>query len=69
MVQPQETHRPPLRTVVESYVSVTGATYAAKAGDQLIGVNHAGTVTVTLPTARLSNTLKLVAIDVASCVR
>jgi hypothetical protein len=49
MVQPQETHRPPLRTVLESYVSVTGATYAAKAGDRLIGVNRAGTVTVTLP--------------------
>ena len=53
MVQPQETHRPPLRTVVESYVSVTGATYAAKAGDRLIGVNRAGAVTVTLPTAQL----------------
>lgn len=53
MVQPHETHRPPLRTVVESYVSVTGATYAAKAGDRLIGVNRVGTVTVTLPTAQL----------------
>ncbi len=37
MVQPQETHRPPLRTVVESYVSVTVPTYAAKAGDHLSG--------------------------------
>ena len=53
MVQPQETHRPPLRTVVESYVSVTAATYAAKAGDRLIGVNRAGAVTITLPTAQL----------------
>jgi len=53
MVQPQETHRPPLRTVVESYVSVTSATYAAKAGDRLIGVNRAGAVTITLPTAQL----------------
>ena len=53
MVQPQETHRPPLRTAIESYVSVTGATYAAKAGDRLIGVNRAGTVTITLPSAQL----------------
>lgn len=53
MVQPQETHRPPLRTVIESYVSVTAATYAARAGDRLIGVNRAGAVTVTLPTAQL----------------
>ena len=53
MVQPQETHRPPLRMVLESYVSVTSATYAAKAGDRLIGVNRAGAVTVTLPTAQL----------------
>jgi hypothetical protein len=53
MVQPQETHRPPLHTAIESYVSVTGATYAAKAGDRLIGVNRAGTVTITLPSAQL----------------
>ncbi len=66
MVQPQETHRPPLRTVVEAYVSVTGATYAAKAGGRLIGVNRAGAVTVTLPAAQPSNSLKLVAIEVAS---
>jgi hypothetical protein len=38
---------------LESYVSVSGATYAAKGGDRLIGVNRAGTVTVTLPTAQL----------------
>jgi hypothetical protein len=42
-----------LRTVIESYISVTGATYAARAGDRLIGVNRAGVVTVTLPTAQL----------------
>ena len=53
MVQPQETHRPPRRMVMESNVSVTGATYAARAGDRLIGVNRAGAVTVTLPTAQL----------------
>ena len=53
MVQSQETHRPPLRAVSEAYVSVTGATYAARAGDRLIGVNRAGAVTITLPTAQL----------------
>ena len=53
MVQPQQTHRPPQRSVLEAYVSVTGATYSAKAGDRVIGVNRAGAVTVTLPTAQL----------------
>ena len=53
MVQPQEIHLPPLRTVMESYVNVTGAAYTAKAGDRLIGVNRAGVVTITLPTAQL----------------
>ena len=53
MVQPQETHQPPLRTVMESYVNVTGATYTAKAGDRLIGVNRDGAVTITLPAAQL----------------
>jgi len=53
MVQPQQTHRPPQRSVLEAYVSVTGATYTAKAGDRVIGVNRAGAVTVTLPTAQL----------------
>ena len=53
MVQPQETHRPPMRSVLEAYVSITAATYTAKAGDRVIGVNRAGVVTVTLPTAEV----------------
>ena len=53
MVQPQHNHRPPLRPVLESYVNVTAASYTAKAGDRVIGVNRAGTVTVTLPTAEV----------------
>ena len=53
MVQPQETHRPPSRPVLEAYVNVTAATYIAKAGDRVIGVNRAGGVTVTLPTAEV----------------
>lgn len=53
MVQPQETHRPALRSVLEAYVTVTAATYTVKAGERLIGVNRAGTVTITLPTAQL----------------
>jgi len=53
MVQPQQTHRPPSRSVVETYVNVTAATYTAKGGDRLIGVNRAGTVTITLPTTEV----------------
>ena len=53
MVQVQETHQPPLSVVLEAYISVTGSTYAARPGDRLIGVNRAGTVTVTFPTAQL----------------
>lgn len=53
MVQPQQTHRPPLRPVLEAYVNITAATYTAKAGDRVIGVNRAGTVTITLPTAEV----------------
>ncbi|MDP6549854.1 MAG: hypothetical protein QF659_07270 [Dehalococcoidia bacterium] len=53
MAQSQETHRPPARSVLETHVTVTAATYAAKAGDRLIGVNRAGAVTVTLPTAQV----------------
>ena len=53
MVQPQETHRPALRSVLEAYVNVTAATYTAKAGDRIIGVNRAGAVTITLPTAEV----------------
>ncbi len=52
MVQPQQTHRPPSRPVLEAYVNVTAAAYTAPAGD-LIGVNRAGVVTVTLPTPQL----------------
>lgn len=50
MVQPQQTHKPPLRPVLEAYVNVSGATYTAKAGDRVMGVNRAGAVTITLPT-------------------
>ncbi|MCH8297178.1 MAG: hypothetical protein IH873_03855 [Chloroflexi bacterium] len=53
MTQPRQTHRPPLRPFMEAYTAVTGAAYTAKAGDRVIGVNRAGTVTVTLPTAQL----------------
>ncbi|MCH8281219.1 MAG: hypothetical protein IIC96_11125, partial [Chloroflexi bacterium] len=53
MVQPQQTHRPPLRSVLEAHVTVTAATYTAKAGDRVIGVNHTGAVTLTFPTAQL----------------
>lgn len=53
MVQSQEFYRPPLRRVLEAYVSVTAAAYTAKGGDRLIGVNRAGAVTITLPTAQL----------------
>ena len=53
MVQPQQSHKPPLRPVLEAYVNVTAATYTAKAGDRVIGVNRAGTVTVTLPAAEV----------------
>ena len=53
MVQPLHTHNPPSRPVMEAYSNVTAATYTAKAGDRLIGVNRAGAVTVTLPTAEV----------------
>ena len=53
MTQPRQTLRPSLRPVLEAYVSVTGAAYAAKAGDRVIGVNRAGIVAITLPTAQL----------------
>ena len=51
MVQPQNTHRPPQRPVLEAYVDLTAAIYTAKAGDRVMAVNRAGIVTVTLPTA------------------
>ena len=47
MVQSQQGHRPPLRAVLEAYVNVTAATYTAKAGDRVVGVNRAGVVTIT----------------------
>ena len=53
MVQSQQTHRPPLRAVLEAHVTVTAAAYTAKGGDRVIGVNRAGAVTITLPTAEV----------------
>lgn len=53
MVQPQQSHRPPLRSVLEAYANITTATYTAKAGERVIGVNRAGAVTVTLPSAEV----------------
>jgi hypothetical protein len=38
---------------LEAYAPVAAATYSAKAGDCLVGVNFAGAVTITLPTAQL----------------
>ena len=49
----QESHSPPVSQVMDAYVSVTAATYSAKAGDRLIGVNRASAVTVMLPTDQL----------------
>jgi len=54
MVQPQLAHRPPRRTVLEAYTAVTTATYTAKAGDRVIGVNRSGAVTITLPTTQVN---------------
>ena len=54
MTQPRQTLRPPLQHVQEAYTAVTAATYTAKAGDQVIGVNRAGVVTITLPTDQVS---------------
>lgn len=53
MVSPRQGHQPPQRPVLEAYKAVAGATYTAKAGDRVIGVNRAGAVTVTLPTAEV----------------
>ena len=53
MVQSQDFHRPPLRSVREAYANIATATYTAKAGDRLIGVDRAGAVTITLPTAEV----------------
>ena len=53
MVQPQETHRSPLRPVLGAYLTVTSATYYAKAGQHRIGVNRAWAANITLPTAQV----------------
>ena len=53
MFQSQQAHRPPLRGVLEAYISIVTSTYTAKAGDRLVGVNYAGAVTITLPSAQL----------------
>jgi len=53
MVQPQNSHRQPMRSVLEAYASVTRAADTAKAGDHMIGVNRAGVVTVTFPAAEV----------------
>jgi hypothetical protein len=42
-----------MRPVLDAYVSVTGASYTAKGGNRLIGVNRAGVVTITLPSTQL----------------
>ena len=55
MVQPQELHKPAMRSALEAHITVTAASYTAKAGDCVIGVNRAGTVTITLPTAEVRN--------------
>ena len=53
MTQTHQQHRAPLLNRRETYTAVTDAAYTAKAGDQVIGVNRAGVVTVTLPTAEV----------------
>ena len=53
MPQTHQQHRSPLLSRRETYTAITDATYTAKAGDQVIGVNRAGVVTVTLPTAEV----------------
>ena len=53
MPRQSQHHNPPIRQTSDTYTAITGATYTAKAGDRVIGVNRAGIVTVTLPTAQL----------------
>ncbi|NQW23332.1 MAG: hypothetical protein HQ475_07805 [SAR202 cluster bacterium] len=50
---PKTRTHPPINSNRETYTAVTGATYTAKGGDSLIGVNRAGIVTVTLPTTQV----------------
>jgi hypothetical protein len=49
----QQVRRTPLRLVKGVYTNVTTATYTAKAGDQILGVNRAGTVAITLLSAEV----------------
>ena len=53
MTQSHQRHQPPLLNRRETYTSVTDAAYTAKAGDQVIGVNRAGPVAITLPSAEV----------------
>ena len=53
MTQSHQRHRPPIFRRQENYAAVTGASYTAKAGDQVIGVNRAGVVAVTPPSAEV----------------
>lgn len=53
MTQSHQRHRPPIFNRQENYAAVTGASYTAKAGDQVIGVNRAGVVAVTPPSAEV----------------
>jgi len=49
MTQTHQYHSPPLLERRDSYTAVSSATYRTKAGDQVIGINFAGAVTITLP--------------------
>ena len=58
MLQQRTLHEAPYKQIAQAliewlvgYVNVTDATYTIKASDRIIGVNRAGVVTVTLPTA------------------
>ncbi len=66
MVLSKEALKPPIRSVLESYVNVTTATYTARGRDRQIGVYSVGSVTVTLPTGHLREPLKLADLEVAS---
>jgi hypothetical protein len=53
MAQTCQRHQSPLLDRHDAYTAVTDATYTAKAGDRFIGVNRAGTVTITLPSTEV----------------
>lgn len=53
MTQSRQQHQSPLLGGRDAYTAVTDATYTAKAGDRVIGVNRAGAVTITLPSAEV----------------